>query len=360
MKSRSSGSHKVLKGFLIALLVLVILVIIFVGLLLSTYIPRGYRVDWNSDKVLANPHIVHSDTALPEGTYPTLIAAHRAGRTLAPENTIAAFAKCFDNRDEKGYTFSTLEFDLHLTKDEELILLHDDTLDRTSDCTQVYNEHDVYPHDKTLDELRRYNMAYSFEDPQNPGTFPYRNASDQELTNCRICTLEEVLDYVATRTAEGESMNYIIEIKDDSERGKIATDKLYQTMLDYDILDNVIVGTFNQDITTYIDQTYQKRADGRNIIRSAGVSEVLNFYFSCMFNVDLSKKDIGYSVLQIPYKDYVINLGKEAIVEYAHAHGIAVQYWTINDAKDIEHLASIGADTIITDDPELAYQIIDQ
>lgn len=358
--SKTSTINKHLKRFIIALVVIAAVVVIIVGLILSTYIPRAYKPDYAAaDYKAANPHLVYDGTANADGTSKTLVCAHRAGRTLAPENTIAAFAKCFDNMVEYGYNFDTLEFDLHLTADNELILLHDDTLDRTSNCN-VLGEKEIYPKDKTLAQLKTYNMGYNFEDPTAPGTYPYRDMSDAELdaAHARICTLQEVLDYVAARLGEGQQLNYIIEIKDDGERGEVATDKLYQAMLDYDILDKVIVGTFHQHITSYIDQKYHNREDGKNIIRSASIKEVLSFYFSMMFNVDLSKKDIGYSVLQIPYRDYVINLGKPAIIQYAHAFGIAVQYWTINDAADMQYLADAGADTIMTDDPALLYNTI--
>ena len=67
---------------------------------------------------------------------------------------------------------------------------------------------------------------------------------------------------------------------------------------------------------------------------------------------------MGYSVLQIPYRDFGVNLGKPAIIEYAHAFGFAVQYWTINNAADMQYLADAGADTIMTDDPALLYKTI--
>lgn len=357
--SKANPINKHIKGLIIALIVLAAIGVLLASAALSTYIPRGYRPDYASAAVADNPHIVYDGTTNADGTYKTLVCAHRAGRTLAPENTIAAFAKCFDNMAEFGYAFDTLEFDLHLTKDGYLILLHDDTLDRTSDCTQK-GEKKVYPKDKTLAELKTYNMGYNFQDPEQPGTYPYRDLSDAELdaAHCRICTLEEVLDYINARLAAGQKMNYIIEIKDDGERGKEATDKLYRTMLDYDILDKVIVGTFHQTITGYIDEAYHNRTDGKNIIRSASIKEVLGFYVSMILNLDLGKQNVGYSVLQIPYRDFVINLGKPAIIEYAHAFGIAVQYWTINNAADMQYLAEAGADTIMTDDPALLYKTI--
>lgn len=368
--SKKSGSkkHGCLRAFLGTLIALVVIVAVVAGLMLSTYIQRGYRVDWTSETVTSNPYIVNqSNNPKAAGPYDTMISAHRAGRTLAPENTLAAFEKCFDNRAELGYTFDVLEFDLHLTKDERLVLLHDDTLDRTSDANEK-GEQNVRPMDKNLDELLEYNMAYNFVDP-NPNaavTYPYRGEAptDEEALAkwnkaVQICTIEQVFDYINSRLTEGETMHYIIEIKDSGSRGQLALDKLYDAMVNYGVLRNTVVGTFNADVTAYIDAKNRRIADPeKQITRSASITEVLSFYFSCMFNADLSKQDLGYRVLQIPYKDFVINLGKPAIIEYAHANGIAVQYWTINEAEDMAYLAASGADCIMTDDPALLYQTI--
>ena len=52
------------------------------------------------------------------------------------------------------------------------------------------------------------------------------------------------------------------------------------------------------------------------------------------------------------------NLGTARMINYAHEHNIAVQYWTINDEKQLEYLASIGADCIMSDYPDKLYEII--
>ena len=325
------------RGWLIPIITIVALALVVVLLCVSTYIPRCETTDYDSAAAKSNGYIVKTP----------LVSAHRAGRTIAPENTMAAFKACFDNMTE--YSVDVLEFDLHLTKDDQLILLHDDTLDRTSDCVEKYGEKDVKPRDKTVEELKRYNMGYHFQD-EKTGEYPYRQ-EDADLTFCRIVTLEEVLDYLKTREAIlGKELNYIIEIKNGKEDGYKATDKLYATMEAYGITKRTIVGTFKGEVSKYIDEHCP------NMIRSAGIAEVLGFYFSCMFGVKLDK--VGYKVLQIPYKDFGLNLGKKAIVDYAHKYGIAVQYWTINKAEDIRYLTDIGADCIISDNPRLAYDII--
>ena len=65
------------------------------------------------------------DHALSEWPYPRLVA-HRCGGTLAPENTLAGFDAC------RRYGYRMVEFDAKLSADEQLFLLHDDTLDRTT------------------------------------------------------------------------------------------------------------------------------------------------------------------------------------------------------------------------------------
>ena len=134
----------------------------------------------------ANPYIA-ADTAM--------VSAHRAGSILAPENTMNAFKLGIEEATTGGYTVDIWEFDLHITKDGELILLHDHTLDRTSDSEQVFGVSDARPEDYTLAELRRLNMGYDFE---RDGEYPFRDLSADEVTalGLRVCTLEEVLDYM--------------------------------------------------------------------------------------------------------------------------------------------------------------------
>lgn len=343
MKFRKFILHH--KALSITLLTVIAVILIFVMLCFSTYIPRVQGTDYTSAAAQGNPNIV-------EGT---LISAHRAGRLLAPENTMAAFKACFENNNE--YRVDVLEFDLHLTKDGNLILLHDDTLDRTSNCREDFNEKDVKPINKTVAELKQYNMGYQFADKET-GEYPYRKAN-ADLSDCRIVTLNEVLTYLrAQEDVWKTEFRYIIEIKNGGEDedkdgvkdGYKAADILKATLIEYGIIDRTIVGTFHGEVSKYLDDKCPE------IIRSAGIKEVLGFYFSYMFGVSLD--NVKYKVLQIPYKDFVINLGKKGMVDYAHKYGIAVQYWTINKAEDIEHLTKIGADAIMSDDPKLAYDII--
>ena len=90
----------------------------------------------------------------------TDISGHRSGGGIEPEETLRAFKNCAENPD---FSIDVFEFDLHVTKDDVLVLLHDDTVDRTSDSQQVFGEKDVRPENKTYDELRQLNMGAQFE-----------------------------------------------------------------------------------------------------------------------------------------------------------------------------------------------------
>lgn len=274
----------------------------------------------------------------------TLISAHRAGGELAPEETMMAFEKCMTATD---YVVDIVEFDLHLTKDNQLVLLHDDTVNRTSNATEYFGKKNVKVIDKTLEELKQLNFGENFMDLDE--NYPYRGLRGDDIPdNVKILSLDEILTYL---TSMRPDLNYIIEIKDGGEDGERAMDILYEKMEEYGITDHVIVGTFKANVTEYIDEKYPE------LTRSASVMEVLDFYFSFLYND--TDKEYKFDVLQIPQglKGY-FDLGTKAFCDYAHYFDIAVQYWTINEADDVERLVENGADAIITDNPEVAYSVI--
>lgn len=296
----------------------------------------------------ANPYIA-------DGT--AMVSAHRAGSLVAPENTLNAFRLGIEEAKSGGFTVDIWEFDLHITKDNELILLHDHTLDRTSNSEEVFGTEDARPEDYTLEELRRLNMGYDFE---LNGEYPFRNLTEEEVSEqgLRVCTLDEVLDFMTSEEAsaavpaEYGKFRYVIEVKNSGKLGEKAADLLYDTLTEYGILQDVVFGTFNQNVTDYVDETYP------DMLRSSSICEVLDFWFAFLTKADLSKRGVGYCALQIPYSKTISFLGNRELIEYAHSYNIAVQYWTINEADDVEYLQSIGADCIMSDSPDMCYDIL--
>ena len=294
----------------------------------------------------ANPYI---------STDGAMVSAHRAGSSVAPENTLHAFELGIEEATTGGYKVDIWEFDLHITADEQLILLHDHTLDRTSDSEQVFGVKDARPEDYTLAELKKLNMGYNFE---LNGEYPFRDLTPEEVADAGldVCTLGDVLDYMESDEARAAApdgrFSYIIEIKNSGKLGERAADLLYAELASRGLLPYVVFGTFNQNVSDYVDAHYP------DMLRSSSICEVLDFWLAYLTGADLSKRGVGYCALQIPYSSSIPFLGTKGLIEYAHKYNIAVQYWTINEEEDMRHLQSIGADCIMSDKPDLCYSVL--
>lgn len=294
----------------------------------------------------ANPYI-SADGAM--------VSAHRAGSLVAPENTLHAFELGIEEATTGGYKVDIWEFDLHITADEQLILLHDHTLDRTSDSEQVFGVNDARPEDYTLAELKKLNMGYNFE---LNGEYPFRDLTPEQVADAGldVCTLGDVLDYMESDEARAAApdgrFSYIIEIKNSGKLGERAADLLYAELASRGLLPYVVFGTFNQNVSDYVDAHYP------DMLRSSSICEVLDFWLAYLTGADLSKRGVGYCALQIPYSSSISFLGTKGLIEYAHKYNIAVQYWTINEEEDMRHLQSIGADCIMSDKPDLCYSVL--
>ena len=294
----------------------------------------------------ANPYI-SADGAM--------VSAHRAGSSVAPENTLHAFELGIEEATTGGYKVDIWEFDLHITADEQLILLHDHTLDRTSDSEQVFGVKDARPEDYTLAELKKLNMGHNFE---LNGEYPFRDLTPEQVTDAGldVCTLGDVLDYMESDEARAAApdgrFSYIIEIKNSGKLGERAADLLYAELSSRGLLPYVVFGTFNQNVSDYVDAHYP------DMLRSSSICEVLDFWLAYLTGADLSKRGVGYCALQIPYSSSISFLGTKDLIEYAHKYNIAVQYWTINEEEDMRHLQSIGADCIMSDKPDLCYSVL--
>ena len=327
---------KLLKKVLKILLCVVVVLALLAGYLYWEVTRKTGTAPVATDDA-ANPLIT------PLGT--TMLSGHRSGGGIAPENTMMAFRNCVESDD---YQLDIFEFDIHLTSDGIPVLIHDGTLDRTSDAVEVFGEEDVKVGSKTLRELKQLNMGAKFK--ADDGTTPFAGLTGEAVPEeLRIVTLEEALTYL-----EGSGQpHYIIEIKNSGETGCKAADILYDTLVRFGALQRTVVGTFHNEITAYVDTTYP------DMLRSAGFDEVIEFYLYSL--VKLEKKDgWDFVALQIPTTDYTVNLGTSRLVNYAHKHDIAVQYWTINDPEEMAYLQSIGADAIMTDVPDKGAEVLHQ
>ncbi len=274
----------------------------------------------------------------------TFVSAHRSGGGIFPENTMMAFEGCINSDTFKTDVF---EFDLHITADEELIVLHDSTLDRTTDAVEYFGKEDIRPEEYTYEELRALNFGENFE--TDDGEHPYQGLRGDEIPDSlRVSSLKDVLTYLESNG----SFDYIIEIKNGGELGERAADILYSTLEEMKLLNNVVVGTFQNNVTKYLDEKYP------DMPRSASIIEVVKVYFNSLLGIDKKEGVYKFNALQIPTGLSILDLATARLVNYAHRHNIAVQYWTINDTEMMQQLKEIGADCIMTDIPDVAYDVL--
>ncbi|MDJ1110944.1 glycerophosphodiester phosphodiesterase family protein [Macrococcus sp. S115] len=155
-----------------------------------------------------------------------LVIAHRGASGYAPEHTFKAYDIAVENKN-----VDYLELDLHLTKDNYLVSIHDDTVDRTTDGHGKVN-------DLTIKEIKQLEAGSWF---------------DKKYKNEKVPTLNEVLDRYGNKT------KYYIEIKDIGKK-KLIDEFLYQLKLNgflsEDAIDaeKVIIQTFSSEDLKYIKE----------------------------------------------------------------------------------------------------------
>lgn len=279
------------------------------------------------------------------------ISAHRSGAGIAPQNTLMAFENIIKQADALGV--DTLEFDVQITADGELILLHNLTYDDTSNAVEAFGRKNVFVSSITLEEAQVLNLGENFK---VNGEYPYRGLRGDDIPyNLRVVTCDEIIDYVESNS-NGREYKYVIEIKSIGINGMKAVDKLYSIISERNLQGRAIWSTFAPDISSYMKIKYP------DMPRTADAIEAIQFYFYYRMNWDLADVSPSYVALQIPYGssafDNIINLGTREMLNYAHSNNIAVQYWTINSEEEVVTLTRNGADCIMTDYPQMAYEAV--
>ena len=298
-----------------------------------------------------NPFLVE-DGALP------MIAAHRGGSTNNPENTMLAFENAV-----KNIGVDIIESDLYLTKDGYLVYNHDSYIDETCNvngdislqeveklCEDESRRH--YIEDMTLEELKRYNFGYYFEDEN--GERIYKDEEDIENSGLQIATADKLFEMFYESHPD---LKFIVEIKDGGERGIEACRVLFETLKKYpDYMDGIVIGTFNDEIEEELKKNYPE------LLRGAPTGTAAKFVITQYLGVNIFDQS-DFSCLQIPLSYDVgieVPLDKKTLVRRAHRRNIAVQYWTINDADEMRMLIEMGVDCIMTDDPKLLKEVLEE
>lgn len=248
------------------------------------------------------------------GPRPRLFA-HRGASGHAPENTFAAFRRAV----EIGVEYA--EIDVQMSRDGEIVVIHDDTLERTTNGQGKVS-------DFTVAELQQFDAGYWFS-TDNRQTFSFRGVG------VAIATLAETLRSFPT-------LKFTIEIKQDA---SAVADRVLAAIRACDRAEDVLLASSHDRIMTHI------RAAAPNLATSLSVGEMMEFYQRY-----LSRQLAGYhppgQALQIPPEHEGLPLVTKETVATAHELGSEVHVWTINDPHEMERLLALGVDGLISDFPD--------
>ncbi|MCZ6599199.1 MAG: glycerophosphodiester phosphodiesterase family protein [Planctomycetota bacterium] len=228
-----------------------------------------------------------------------LLIAHRGNSSEAPENTLAAMRSAL----ALGAPPELVEIDVHTSRDGELVVIHDATLERTTDGQGAVAE-------KSWDEIRGLDAGFA-------DRFGLR------FTGERVPSLDEVLDAVA-----GTGTGVMIEVKVHGAGGSAA-----RLVVQRGEMDRHLIASFEPDVV--VDASLEHPGIRTMLISGRATDEV----------VELASR-IGASVLGVDHGGLT-----PQIVEQAHSKELELWCWTVDDEERAAELLRWGVDGIITNRP---------
>ena len=285
------------------------------------------------------------------------LEAHRGGRGLAPENTLAAFNNAID------LGVGTLELDIGLTADGVVVISHDTSLnpDHTRDASGAWLTGKSGPRIRslTLAQLQTYDVGRL-----NPNTdYGKQFALQQPRDGQRIPTLASLFQAVKARNADAQRVRFNIETKVDPTkpdetagpetmvRALLAEiDKAQMgsrvTIQSFDWRTLALVGQLAPQLPRAYLSTPRTLKDGR---WTAGLKA--DDFASTPLLVKAAAGATQAPVIWSPY--YSDNGLTPAVIKEAHGLGQTVLPWTVNQRADMARLMDGGADGLITDYPDM-------
>ena len=288
----------------------------------------------------SSDQITSIDTDLEEELMPAngskvTIIAHRGARSLAPENTISAAKRAFESHAD-GW-----ELDVAMSVDGELVVLHDDTLERTSNAAEVFPDRSPWSvYDFTIDELKKLDVGSWFVESDPFEQISLGNVSSEnvdEYIGEPLPTLREALVFT-----KDNQWWVNIEIKDASGTAADAdiVSKVVALVEELEMQDQVLISSFNFE--------YLKQVKNFNNELPTGVlvNKIIMDPIALMKELDAQAFHPG---MKVTFEKQVKLLLEE---------GYAVNVWTVNEEPDMQKLIEMGVTGIITDFPQRGFVLL--
>lgn len=246
------------------------------------------------------------------------VAAHRGNVAVYPENTMDAFKSSYE------IGADMIELDLHMTKDGEIVIIHDGNLSRTADVSGEISE-------LTLEEILRADVGIK---------------KSAEFKGSRVPTLTQFCEFVA---AKDRTMQFNFEFKDyfrhGEDRAKACADKIISIVDSYGLWERSFVNSFDGKLLSYIEEKYDSRFRLHAFYPYSILGEVRpsKIYCACLWKYSNSDGTPAFDGVVNPKKDF------DALISEGVRPWVGASVRTIEDMK---RAASFGAELITSNEPE--------
>lgn len=225
---------------------------------------------------------------------------------------------------------SGLELDVHMSQDGAIVVIHDDTVDRTTDGSGPVRE-------KTLAELKTLDTGYRFS-RDGGSSFPYRGRG------LKLPTLEEVY-----REFPGATVN--VEIKEDLPGIEEA---VLRVIREAGAEKRTLVASQRHGL----NRRFREVSNGA-IPTSASRFEIGVFYLLNRLGLEFLSRP-HYEALQVPVRYRGVEVPDPRFLEAAHSRGVRVDVWTIDEPGEMHRLLDRGVDVIMTNRPGVLAEVLEQ
>ena len=237
------------------------------------------------------------------------IFAHRGFSGYYPENTMLAFQKVAAETVADG-----IELDIQLTKDGEIVIMHDEMLDRTTNGSGWLKDH-------TLEELKMLSVGVNVK-----GFFPHQT----------IPTLREYFTWLKTT-----KLITNIELKTSYFEYEGIEEKLIAMVKEFGLEDQIWYSSFNHYTVARIKKLMPEAKCG---------------LLTDTWLMNIGEYAASQGAASVNARTYFC--AKEGVAADLHAHNIALQAWTPNDAEMMQELVDAGVDVLITNYPDIAAKVL--
>jgi glycerophosphoryl diester phosphodiesterase len=240
------------------------------------------------------------------------VAAHRGGRAIGPENTIAGILEGL------GEGATHVEVDVRGTEDGHAVCHHDETAERTCRVERAIDE-------MTLEELRELDPCRLWSEHAGIATGEVEPPSGMSRSHFQIPLLEDALEAFP-------GVPFILDVKDTAPLDAIADaiDEGYQRPED------LLLGGYDDDLLARLGEQVP------DVPRGPGLEQGRAFY---------GGEDIDADAIVVPLEHEGVELVAPEIVDRAHGQGKGFWVWTINEVDRARELFAMGVDGVITDHP---------